>query len=98
MSSTRLTTQSIVVVCERPRAKPSTDIATIIGARLWLSASTSRQVAATIVATTVSLSVGILRTKNGVAARASRAPLELVPSRIPTWDDVRPTTAPSSGM
>ena len=97
MSSTRLTTQSMVVVWDRPRAKPRTDIATIIGTMLWLSATTSRHVAATAVAMTVSRRFAIRRTKNGVAALANSAPLELMPSRIPTWDDVRPTTAPSRG-
>ena len=87
----------MVVVCERPRAKPSTDIATIMGGRSPLIETMSRQVAATTVAITVSLSVGIHRTNSGVAARASRAPLELMPSRIPTWDEVRPTATPSSG-
>ena len=33
----------MVVVCDRPSAKPSTDIATIIGAMLLLTARTSRQ-------------------------------------------------------
>ena len=87
----------MVVVCDRPSAKPSTDIATIIGARLLLTARTSRQDAATTVATTVSRRFGIRRTKNGVAARASRAPLELMPSRMPTCEDVSPTTTPSNG-
>ena len=54
MSSTRSTTQSMVVVCERPRAKPSTDIATIMGGRSPLIETMSRQVAATTVAITVS--------------------------------------------
>ena len=39
VSSTRSTTQSMVVVCVSPRANPSTDIASIIGVRLWLSAT-----------------------------------------------------------
>ena len=97
VSSTRSTTQSMVVVCERPSAKPRTDIAIIIGARLWLNATMSRQVAATVVAITVSFSVGIRRTNHAVAARANNAPLELMPNRMPTWEDVRPTAAPSSG-